>query len=498
MAELLPDASTGHEGPMFPPFDTPNAKALLGILDSIFLILYALSLVFWGHVADRVHIRYFLTFGQIGISFSIQLWTLGYLAGIHSYAYYVFANVISGIFQATGWPSVVRAMSRWFPHGKRGMVMCIWNSHTSIGNILGSIIATASGKLGTEKSGWTWSFTIPAIIGFAVAILTFYTLIGSPMEVGCLPSNASSPLYSNETNDIETGDNDVVSGYCNVTTTTGNINKGLLQPNQEIYDTNSAEKANNGDDSIIYTTENKKLTFLGAFQIPGVIEFSLAFLFTKFVAYTFIFWQPLYLKSTGYSTAQAGFYSSYYDIGGILGGILAGILSDRYSKPGQVSTVYMFQCAPTLQIFHYITENQTGGTPVLAILLIIVGQLVNGPYALITTAVSADLGSNPRLGKDTAALAAVSGIIDGAGSIGSAIQGITTPQISGKGDKNWNLVFYSLCTSSLLTAVSLVRIVRHELSGRSILDATPPQKNLKYDEDNKMGNTINENVVTVD
>lgn len=49
-------------------------------------------------------------------------------------------------------------------------------------------------------------------------------------------------------------------------------------------------------------------------------------------------------------------------------------------------------------------------------LLIITGCLVNGPYSLITTAVSADLGQS--LQGDAKALATVSAIIDGTGSIG--------------------------------------------------------------------------------
>ena len=51
-------------------------------------------------------------------------------------------------------------------------------------------------------------------------------------------------------------------------------------------------------------------------------------------------------------------------------------------------------------------------------LLIVVGIFVNGPYALITTAVSADLGTHESLRGNSKALATVSAIIDGTGSIG--------------------------------------------------------------------------------
>lgn len=53
------------------------------------------------------------------------------------------------------------------------------------------------------------------------------------------------------------------------------------------------------------------------------------------------------------------------------------------------------------------------------VLLILVGLLVNGPYTLITTAVSTDLGTHPCLQGNARALATVTSIIDGTGSIGT-------------------------------------------------------------------------------
>jgi len=51
----------------------------------------------------------------------------------------------------------------------------------------------------------------------------------------------------------------------------------------------------------------------------------------------------------------------------------------------------------------------------------VTGAMVNGPYSLITTAVSADLGTHPCLHGNAKALATVSAIIDGTGSIGDCL-----------------------------------------------------------------------------
>lgn len=52
------------------------------------------------------------------------------------------------------------------------------------------------------------------------------------------------------------------------------------------------------------------------------------------------------------------------------------------------------------------------------VLLVVVGVLVNGPYALITTAVSAELGTHSSIEGNSKALATVTAIIDGTGSLG--------------------------------------------------------------------------------
>ena len=57
---------------------------------------------------------------------------------------------------------------------RRGLIMGIWNSHTSFGNILGSVIASAF-----VATSWGLSFVIPGIIIAAFGIISFFTLVES-------------------------------------------------------------------------------------------------------------------------------------------------------------------------------------------------------------------------------------------------------------------------------------------------------------------------------
>lgn len=73
---------------------------------------------------------------------------------------------------------------------------------------------------------------------------------------------------------------------------------------------------------------------------------------------------------------------------------------------------------------------------------------MNGPYALITTAVSTELGTHPSLGDNSKALATVTAIIDGTGSIGAAVGPLLAGLVSRWA--GWHNVFYMLMASDLL------------------------------------------------
>lgn len=81
-------------------------------------------------------------------------------------------------------------------------------------------------------------------------------------------------------------------------------------------------------------------------------------------------------------------------------------------------------------------------------LLLLAGFLVNGPYALITTAVSAELGTHSSLGGSSKALATVTSIIDGTGSIGAAVGPLLAGLVSSY--YGWHNVFYMLMIADVL------------------------------------------------
>ena len=72
--------------------------------------------------------------------------------------------------QTTGWPGVVTVVANWFGKGKKGLIFGIWNSHTSIGNIVGGLLA---GHF--VDTNWELSFVVPGVIiaAFGIVIWAF-------------------------------------------------------------------------------------------------------------------------------------------------------------------------------------------------------------------------------------------------------------------------------------------------------------------------------------
>ncbi|KAJ6804558.1 putative glycerol-3-phosphate transporter 1 [Iris pallida] len=408
------------------PFDGPNGTSMLGEMDVAFLAMYALGMYFAGHLGDRVNLRILLTVGMVGSGLFTSLFGVGYWLNVHSFYYYLVIQMLAGLLQSTGWPSVVAVVGNWCGKRKRGLIMGIWNAHTSVGNISGSLIAA-----GLLKYGWGWSFVVPGLIIAFVGMAVFLFLAISPESVGTEKE------------------------------------EGLLKPHENEVTEPLLEVEGRKD------VRDKAVGFIEAWRIPGVAPFALCLFFSKLVAYTFLYWLPFYISHTAVngqylSDSVAGNLSTLFDVGGVVGGILAGHLSDRLDSRALTAASFMYLAIPSL--FFY---RAYGGVSLYwnVALMFITGMFVNGPYALITTAVSADLGTHSSLDGNSRALATVTAIIDGTGSVGAAVGPLLTGYISAK---SWSSVFIMLMVAALLAGLLLTKLVVAEVSAK--VEAARPRK----------------------
>ncbi|KAK7330819.1 hypothetical protein VNO77_25022 [Canavalia gladiata] len=421
---LCPEHNRARHG--WSPFNGHDGTSKLGEMDVAFLACYSLGMYVAGHLGDTLDLRLFLTSGMVGSGIFMGLFGMGYFWNIHEFWFYLSMQMIAGMFQATGWPSVVAVIGNWFGKRKRGLIMGIWNAHTSVGNISGSLLAAS-----VLDYGWGWSFLVPGALIIFGGLIVYFFLAAYPEDVGF------SSIHS---------DDEEAQG-----------NKSVDVPREG-------------------SVTKKSIGLLEACMIPGVIPFALCLFFAKLVAYTFLYWLPFYLTQTDIggkyiSVKSAGNLSTLFDVGGIFGGILAGYISDKLNARALTAASFMYAAIPSMLLYRRygsVSMNTNIG------LMMVTGLLVNGPYALITTAVSADLGTHSSLRGDSRALATVTAIIDGTGSVGASLGPLLTGFLSEAG---WNDVFLMLILGAFIAGLLLSRMIIAEITEKTGRPLSTEQQN---------------------
>uniref|UniRef100_A0A3Q3CIV6 Sugar phosphate exchanger 3 n=1 Tax=Haplochromis burtoni TaxID=8153 RepID=A0A3Q3CIV6_HAPBU len=396
--------------------DEKQATLFLGILDSIFLFSYAVGLYLSGMIGDRVNLRYVLCFGLCG-SAAVEFVFGTLTEWLHIYNIYLYSSlwVLNGLLQSAVWPCVVAVMGNWFGKAGRGFVFGLWSACASVGNILGAFLASS-----VLKYGYEYAFLVTSVVQFAGGVVVFFGLLTSPKEVGKdfrnpieTDTDSHKPLMSDEEDEVE------VEKY-------SRRGQSVEQPVEPPAESPQA------------------IGFLKAFCLPGVLPYSLAYACLKLVNYSFFFWLPFYLSNNyKWKEAQADRLSVWYDVGGIIGGTFQGLISDFMGKRAPVLVVSLMLAIGALVGYSRSPNDQV----INGVLLAITGLFIGGPSNIISSAISADLGRQDALRGSKEALATVTGIVDGTGSIGAAAGQYLVSLIESK--LGWMSVFYFFIVMTL-------------------------------------------------
>ncbi|XP_061523867.1 sugar phosphate exchanger 3 [Phycodurus eques] len=389
-----------------------QATLFLGALDTIFLFSYAVGLYLSGVIGDRVNLRYVLCFGLCG-SAAVDFVFGTLTEWLHIYNVYLYCSlwVLNGLLQSTVWPCVVAVMANWFGKTGRGFVFGLWSACASVGNILGAFLASS-----VLKYGYEYAFLVTSVVQFGGGVVLFFGLLTSPNEVGLSM--------------------DCQTGLCPVDTDT---NRPLISNKEEEEEEKEEEEEDDVQDRHYRSVQgsSKAVGFFQAFCLPGVLPYSLAFACLKLVNYSFFFWLPFYLSNNyGWKEAEADRLSMWYDVGGIIGGTVQGLVTDFLGKRAPVLAISLTLAMASLVGYSHSPNDKT----INAVLLAITGFFIGGPSNMISSAISADLGRQEAIRGSREALATVTGIVDGTGSIGAAGGQYLVSLIESK--LGWIYVFY--------------------------------------------------------
>ncbi|XP_005405480.1 PREDICTED: sugar phosphate exchanger 3 isoform X1 [Chinchilla lanigera] len=408
-------AETWSSNRLFP--STEEATLFLGTLDTIFLFSYAVGLFISGIVGDRLNLRWVLSFGMC--SSALVVFVFGTLTEwLHFYNKWFYCGlwIVNGLLQSTGWPCVVAVMGNWFGKAGRGVVFGLWSACASVGNILGACLASS-----VLQYGYEYAFLVTASVQFAGGIVIFFGLLVSPEEIGLLGIEREENLEEDSHRPLINAENE-----------------------DEYEPSYSIPKASD-------VPHVKAISFGQACCLPGVIPYSLAYACLKLVNYSFFFWLPFYLSNNfGWKEAEADKLSIWYDVGGIVGGTLQGFISDVLQRRAPVLALSLLLAVGSLVEYSRSPNNKS----INALLMAVTGFFIGGPSNMISSAISADLGRQELIQGSSEALATVTGIVDGTGSIGAAVGQYLVSLIQDNLGWMWVFYFFILMTSCTILFIS--------------------------------------------
>ncbi len=139
-----------------------------GIINSVFMIAYALCFILMGRLIDTIGTRK-------GYLISIGIWSLAALghALARSWIGFAVARFSLAVGQSGNFPSAIKAVAEWFPKKERALAVGIFNGGANMGTILSPlIIPTLVLSFNDWRVGFLWTFPLSLI--WAVLWLMYF------------------------------------------------------------------------------------------------------------------------------------------------------------------------------------------------------------------------------------------------------------------------------------------------------------------------------------
>jgi sugar phosphate permease len=475
----------------FAPFNDPKfGSTYLGILDSAFVLTYTICSFIWAHkkfAPLQAQIK-ILTLALLGSFFSVVLFGLGGLTGIHKFWYYVLVQLLMGFMQSGAWSAVLNVYYAVFDISEGIYVFSMWASCSAIGNILGRNIAS---PVGTQY-GWPTSFICVGFFVFALG-LTYPSVCQTILTVSARKegirqlqkqihleeerrrsamensdkmdlkavvkpqlfpkqppkSFANRVLPTTDSQQIQQGNETSRYDLASDVDEDENEDNGMEMSNKVSTAPNATASESNVQESVAGSGEANSMMILFIFL------YSIGLMFSKWMNYLMSLWLPVYLTERAKLTeGAAGAWSSAFDVGAVFGMFFAFISNFYYKRPGCLCFIMCAISIPVLLVYSMVVTFM----PLLgnAATLFVLGMLFNGPYSLISTVVTMQLSE--QFGANANAIIS---IVNGSGSAGSLCAGVFTAMIADA--YGWNAVFYMLIGLATVQLVPLGYITYTEV-----------------------------------
>ncbi len=307
-------------------------KGQLGLAMSALSIAYGFSKFFMGNVSDRSNARYFLAVGLI-LS-SLTMICMGFFPFATSSVTVMFILLfINGWFQGMGWPACGRVVVHWYSVKERGTAMSIWNLAHNVGGFLVGPLTIWGVELFMD---WHARLYFPGLIAIVFSLIAILFIRDTPQSCGLPPIEEYNDDYP------------------------------------KTYDASQEKEFTAKEIFLKYVLNNKMLWYI-----------AIANAFVYLVRNGIVNWAPTFLQEAKhYTSAQAAWSASFYELAAIPGTILCGLLSDKVFKGRRAPVTIIYMLLTFVAVFIYW---QTAGTDawLVNVSLWAIGFLIYGPVMLI-------------------------------------------------------------------------------------------------------------------
>mmetsp|Transcript_17873 Transcript_17873/g.15779 ORF Transcript_17873/g.15779 Transcript_17873/m.15779 type:complete len:191 (+) Transcript_17873:997-1569(+) len=172
-----------------------------------------------------------------------------------------------------------------------------------------------------------------------------------------------------------------------------------------------------------------------------------------------LLWLPTYAKEElDFNNGNVALIAIAFDVGTIFGSVILGKLSDLTYK--KRSPIAFFGLIIGGFLFTIIVVVSNPSNYLIYVLIFLTGFVVGGVFNVVAATAAADLAKGDSLKGNSKALATVSGILDGSGSLGAAFGSLTIGAIR---NQSWNGVFIFLAACVFLSSVPIFKAMVTEV-----------------------------------
>ncbi|MBE8720631.1 glycerol-3-phosphate transporter [Sphingobacterium pedocola] len=307
-------------------------KAELGFAMSALSIAYGLSKFLMGNVSDRSNARYFLATGLILSSLTMIF--MGFSSFATSSITIMFALLfINGWVQGMGWPACGRVVVHWYSIRERGTAMSIWNLAHNVGGFLVGPLTILGVELFVD---WQARLYFPGLAAIVVAFIAILLVRDTPQSCGLPPIEEYHKDYP------------------------------------KTYDSSQEKEFSAKEIFLKYVLNNKLLWFI-----------AVANAFVYLVRNGIVNWAPTFLQEAKHFTSsEAAWSASFYELAAIPGTILCGVLSDKVFSGRRAPVTVIYMTLTFIAVFIYWTAPGTNQW-IVNLSLWAIGFLIYGPVMLI-------------------------------------------------------------------------------------------------------------------